>query len=411
MLAACGAEDPPLAIVSLLLEFDRPVREDASVCLDTTAPTEGGDTPLHLLVKSRRPKLSVMERILEQWPEVSLRTNAMGATALHIALANGHGEAAALLLKRCPAAAGLRDVAGSFPLHYALANPVRPGASREMTLQQHCTLLKLVEAHPEAMGKPNSTGHTALTLGLQSQPELLGSSTGSQAGEALLGLAFQRALTSAVQEEYDRAVAANRPQTLAILRHWHADRLSAAAATMQAPVDVAAWLIGDAAVWIQFVALRPALDSLAPQDIRCVARGEWPATGSEVVAALSDAGVDGRCLLDMHVSADVPVVLDTRTGRRLLRAIAELRGLVRASRAKLAAAEDAALAAREKSHHAKGTEGSLSIVYESLMETGLALVAEFKERRQSSESRCATGESAAAAPTGCTSTTTAGSAT
>ena len=395
LLAACGCETgAPLLIMSVLFELDSGSESgESAVALDVTTPSCGGDTALHLLVKAPSPKQSAIKMVLEASHAAARAQNAAGATPLHLALMNGNicEEVATLLLARCPAAAAIPSVSGDYPLHCALANPETPAD----------LFNALLDAFPGAVDKPNALGHSALALGLQAQPDFArlsslpaeGKGLAGSIGRALVAVAFDRVLTASIVDEDRQAAAEHRGQSRAILKHWHMDRLYSAVSngmTSQLPVagdsvDVEAWQITDVQAWIRFVALVPPIDALSPAEVRFIAAGKWPPCAA--ATDMAEAFINGAQLLQVRVINDLPTTVrsNMQAAEALLRAIKELWGLQRTRKAKAAFTHDAAAmaleAAEETPDEIMPVAAQRSVVYESLLDAGIALVLEFKEQR------------------------------
>lgn len=387
LIAACGCgSGVPLAIISTILELDSSVDKDT--VLDTTEPRHGGDSALHLLVQAPKPKMSAIKLVLDACSTSALVTNAVGCTPLHLALQNSNEEVATLLLGCCPAAAGIENGNGEFPLHLAL--------SKSSIADR--LVLDLIRACPEIIDKPNKSGHSPLALGLQARPGLKSLSMCTCTGgltaavvRNLVSVAFDRVLVAAVVEEDQRAARGSRNQTRSILWKWHGERLLAAAnhARPALPINVCEWQISDVSIWIRFVALLPRQDSLSDVEILSIAGGRWPRC--KIADCMADAGVDGEWLLSVRYTSDLPSTAstDANGSALLLEAIHELRGLQRVTQARTEGEKDADAVAEDLQLDGDASTAKLayfsprqSVVYESLLDTGIALVLEFKEQRR-----------------------------
>ena len=386
LLTACGDKDgAPIAIIAVILELDSKSNGEPAA-LDATTSSYGGDSPLHLLMKAPRPKLSALRMLLDSCNRLALVKNSSGTTPLHLALKAAHVEATMMMLSSCPAAAAVPDGDGQYPLHLAIQSQ----APEEV-------ISAVLNDFPSAAIMPNKTGQSPLALGLQawSEPNSL-SGVGADTTEGpapvvfdLVGLAFNAVLDKTLIEEERLAAKEHREQARAILWKWHAGRLPSPPNRPVSAPNVREWHIRDVSIWIKYVALLPRQDSLSDTEIRSLAAGQWPPC--EIADDMADSGVDGPWLLSIRDTSDLPdTVAANARGSDLLDAIRELWGLQRANAAAAMRQEDAAAAASEVTDRSQVDNGAplapgalqtRSVVYESLLDTGIALVLESKKER------------------------------
>ena len=291
-----------------------------------------------------------------------------------------------MMLSSCPAAAAVPDNDGQYPLHLAIRN------------QNSTEVVRVVmDKFPAAASLPNKSGHSPLALGLQARlPEDKNTDLipGRPVTDVLVPSAFYAVLKKTLIEEDRIATKENREQTRSILWRWHADHLLSPpnrpglAPAPLSSTNVLEWQISDVSIWIKYVALLPRLDSLCDAEVRSLAGGQWPPC--EIADAMSDSGVDGRWLLTIRDTSDLPdIVAANARSSDLIDAVRELWGLQRAMLAKSHAEEDAAAVFSEgtdtpqvdSATSVAPAHQSRSIVYESLLDTGIALVLECKRAR------------------------------
>ena len=116
-----------------------------------------GAYPLHMAIHSG-VSLPILELLIEQAPQVLVKTNKFGETPLHLALKKGaHNEAQVeLLMRHDTKAASMRDDRGNLALHIAAVYGCSPLVAKD-----------LIELGPEMIHSVNKEGFTPMACAIQ----------------------------------------------------------------------------------------------------------------------------------------------------------------------------------------------------------------------------------------------------